>query len=193
MKLFTFPKKTTATAVFSKNSDKTILKRQQELGDFLKAVVQYGELRDDNEFRKFINAPFINNPVAAPKSATPTKAAAAGQATGSSPGPQAAAPLASGGPAVVTVQIEDGSAGFAAMDGTLTVKTVAAGQACENSGVLKGMQVAKFQGEMLPLDFTWAQLKDKVKAAPKPWTFVFAGTVALIVPAGVYLPSQVGF
>lgn len=181
VRLFTFPKKTSVAAAFSKNSDKTILKRQQELGDFLKAVVQYGELRDDSEFRKFIAAPFINKPVATAKPATPTKAAAP---TAGATRAAVAVPLASGGPSVVTVLIEDGSAGFAALDGTLTVKTVAAGQACEKAGVLKGMQVAKFQGEALPTNFTWALLKDKVKAAPKPWTFVFAGTVALVVPEG---------
>jgi hypothetical protein len=56
--MFTFPKKTNVGAVFGKTSDKTIQKRQSELGDFLKAVVQYGELRDDREFRGFIGAPF---------------------------------------------------------------------------------------------------------------------------------------
>ena len=85
---------------------------------------------------------------------------------------------------IVKVLIEDGSAGFAAETETLIVKTVADGQACAKAGVLKGMQVAQFQHEMLPPNFTWAQLKEKVKAAPKPWTFVFVGTVALVVPAG---------
>eukprot|EP01052_Picozoa_sp_SAG31_P027967 SAG31_NODE_2661_length_5280_cov_2.196101_1_plen_251_part_00 len=184
VKQFVFPKKTTARAVLSKNSDSTILKRQQELGDFMKQVVQYGELRDDNEFRKFINAPFIQRPVTAPKSATSTQPPAAAAAGSMA---KIEAPLASGGPAIVQVVIDDGSAGFAAADGTLTVKTVASGQACEKAGVLKGMVVAKFQGEMLPVDFTWTQLKEKVKAAPKPWKFVFVGTVAVVVPAGLLI------
>jgi hypothetical protein len=46
------------------------------------------------------------------------------------------------------------------------------------------MRVHSFQGEILAHGTTWNDLKEKVKATPRPWTFVFAGTVRVEVAEG---------
>ena len=81
----------------------------------------------------------------------------------------------------VTVVIEDGSAGFACHEDRI-VKKVNEGGASEVAGVRVGMSLSAFQDESVA-GKTWAQVKDLVKVAPKPWTLVFTAAEAKAPPA----------
>jgi hypothetical protein len=82
---------------------------------------------------------------------------------------------------VVSLEVEDGSAGFTCEKGGLTVIRLDEGGAAAAAGVAVGMRCVAFQSAGLPDGMTWAELKARVKAAPKPWSFRFA---AAEVPAG---------
>jgi len=188
VKLFIFPKKASVGAMFSKKSAKVVSKRVTELGQFLNAAIAIGELRDNDTVRAFIGAPFTKMPVQPPKPApaptpAPAPASAAKAPTAARPAGGARAPLASGSDAVVRVKVSEGGAGFAANE-QLAVKKVNAGEASDLAGVKVGMRVLAFQGQALPSGTTWDDLKGKVKAASRPWTFVFAGTIRVEVSEG---------
>merc|ERR1711939_964325 len=72
----------------------------------------------------------------------------------------------------IRVEVADGGAGFAANE-DLTVKKIDEGKACEQAGVKVKMHVVEFQDKLLPPTTTWTDLRGMVKAAPKPWSFVF--------------------
>ena len=75
-------------------------------------------------------------------------------------------------PSDVTVVVEDGSAGFDCHEDR-SVKKVNEGGTSEAAGLRVGMSLSMFQGKSVA-DKTWAQVRDLVKAAPKPWTLVFS-------------------
>eukprot|EP01043_Picozoa_sp_COSAG02_P060051 COSAG02_NODE_7770_length_2855_cov_2.472787_2_plen_448_part_00 len=94
----------------------------------------------------------------------------------SAPGDASAATLP-----VVSLEVEDGSAGFTCEKGGLSVIRLDEGGAAAAAGVVVGMRCVAFQSAALPDGMTWAELKARVKAAPKPWRFRFA---AVEVPTG---------
>ena len=182
--MFVFPKKASVGALMQRKSAKVVERRVKELSEFMNSTIAIGELRDNDTVRAFIGAPFTKAPVMPPKPPpAKVKAPTAAPAKSAAAGAGGAEPIASGGDAVVRIKIEDGGAGFAANE-VLAVKKVNPGEASEQAGVKVGMRVHSFQGEILAHGTTWDDLKGKVKAAPKPWTFVFAGTVRVEVAEG---------
>eukprot|EP01047_Picozoa_sp_COSAG01_P084282 COSAG01_NODE_18021_length_1105_cov_1.210736_1_plen_235_part_10 len=76
-------------------------------------------------------------------------------------------------PGSIRVDVVDGGAGFAAMGTNLQVTNVDPGRACDKAGVTTDFRAAAFQGKRLAAGTTWASLRGLVKAADKPWMFVF--------------------
>jgi len=70
----------------------------------------------------------------------------------------------------IPLTVSDGKAGFAA-DENLTVTMVKG--AAKKAGVMVGMKVIEFQGNPLPANTTWEDLKVMVTSIAKPWTFLF--------------------
>merc|ERR1712166_165368 len=83
---------------------------------------------------------------------------------------------ASGADTNLTLLVEEGGAGFSANESCAVTK-LNPGQKASEAGVHLGMRVVAFQGAMLETGTTWNDLKAMVKAAPKPWSFGFAGTI----------------
>ena len=112
-----------------------------------------------------------------PAKASPAKAAASPAKPASAGGFVRPPPtVASGADGTITLKVEEGGAGFSA-NAVCAVSKINPGQACENAGVKVGMRVVAFQGELLKHGTSWDDLKVLVKAASKPWSFVFAHTV----------------
>ena len=84
--------------------------------------------------------------------------------------------------AVVPLEIVDGSAGFTCEKGSLTVSKLDEGGAAAAAGVAVGMRCVAFQEIGLAEGTTWSELKAKVKATPKPWSFYFAAAAAAPPP-----------
>ena len=74
--------------------------------------------------------------------------------------------------AAITVTVDQGGAGFAANE-DLSVKKVDPEGRCDEAGVTLGMYVVEFQGQPLAPGTTWATLRQMVKGAERPWSFVF--------------------
>jgi hypothetical protein len=187
VRLFPFPKKASVSAMMSNKSVKTIQQRCEQLTQFLNQVIVHGELRDADVVRNFIGAPFVANPVLAPKPAPPAQKSKGGGGGGGGGGgsgfvkPSPTKP--SGSDTTLTLKVEDGGAGFTANE-RLSVTKLNPGQASEAAGVTLGMRVVAFQGEMLPHGTTWAKLKTMVKTADRPWRFGFAGTIRVQATTG---------
>ena len=75
--------------------------------------------------------------------------------------------------ATTTVTVDQGGAGFAANE-DLSVKKVDPEGRCDEAGVTVGMYVVEFQGSTLAPGTTWATLRQMVKGAERPWSFVFS-------------------
>ena len=73
---------------------------------------------------------------------------------------------------------------FAAKGPKLRVTNVDPGWACDKAGVTTDFRVAAFQGEKLRAGATWASLRGLVKAANKPWMFVFEPCTGTPAPVG---------
>lgn len=84
---------------------------------------------------------------------------------------------------VATLEVEEGSAGFTCEKGGLTIIRLDEGGAAAAAGVTVGMRCVGFQTVGLPDGTTWAELKAKVKATPKPWSFDFAATPVSSAPS----------
>jgi len=182
---FVFPKKQSLTAVMQRKSAKVVERRVKELTEFMNSTITVGELHDNDIVRAFIGAPFTKAEVMAPKpppsqAKAPAPARTPARAAG---GGASGAHLASGSDAVIQVKVDEGGAGFAANE-VLAVKKVNPGEASDVAGVKLGMRVHSFQEEVLPHGTTWNDLKEKVKASPRPWKFQFAGTIRVEVADG---------
>lgn len=86
---------------------------------------------------------------------------------------------------VVTLEVEEGSAGFTCEKDGLTVTKLDEGGVAAAAGVTVGMRCVAFQSVGLPDGMAWAELKAQVKATPKPWSFSFAATEALLASSVV--------
>eukprot|EP01043_Picozoa_sp_COSAG02_P105110 COSAG02_NODE_41112_length_398_cov_0.682274_1_plen_132_part_11 len=100
----------------------------------------------------------------------------------------AAQPAAVGGASaattpVISLEVEEGSAGFTCEKAGLTVIRLDDGGAAAAAGVVVGMRCVGFNQNRLPDGTTWAELKAAVKAAPKPWSFNFATAEVPVAPA----------